>query len=134
MKLSDHHETDSVDYYLSMEGPQFPLSKNFRLVEFASKDGADRVLVHPALIDGLERLRSALGHPLTVTSGYRTPEHNRAIGGATASFHMRGMAADVSSKRVPPSTIAAEARRLGFGGVKAYPTFVHVDVGPKRTW
>lgn len=42
----------------------------------------------------LEQVRGLLGKPLIVTSGYRSPEVNRAIGGATHSQHMVGQAAD----------------------------------------
>ena len=43
----------------------------------------------------LEPLRSALAHPLTVTSGYRSPRLNRAIGGSETSQHMEGRAVDL---------------------------------------
>jgi Peptidase M15 len=43
----------------------------------------------------LEPARIALGMPLTITSGYRSPELNRAVNGAKTSHHVRGMAADV---------------------------------------
>lgn len=36
----------------------------------------------------LEPARAWLGEPLIVTSGYRPPEHNRAIGGKDKSFHL----------------------------------------------
>jgi uncharacterized protein YcbK (DUF882 family) len=35
-------------------------------------------------------LRDRLGKPLIVRSAYRSPEHNRAVGGATQSKHMDG--------------------------------------------
>ncbi|WP_129645634.1 D-Ala-D-Ala carboxypeptidase family metallohydrolase [Peristeroidobacter agariperforans] len=43
----------------------------------------------------LQPLRSAVGHPLTVSSGYRSPRLNRAIGGSETSQHMEGRAADL---------------------------------------
>lgn len=42
----------------------------------------------------LERWRAPAG-PLKVTSGFRSPEVNRAIGGSRTSQHVRGEAADV---------------------------------------
>ena len=45
----------------------------------------------------LDPLREAWGKPLTVTSGYRCQELNRIVGGARASHHLRGMAADIST-------------------------------------
>ena len=45
-------------------------------------------------VNVLEPLRRALG-PVVVTSGYRSPELNRAIGGSAVSQHMEGRAADI---------------------------------------
>lgn len=43
----------------------------------------------------LERIRATLGVPVTVTSGYRSPQVNIAVGGATSSDHTQGHAADI---------------------------------------
>lgn len=43
----------------------------------------------------LERIRTTLGAPITVTSGYRSPAVNRAVGGVTSSDHAQGHAADI---------------------------------------
>lgn len=48
------------------------------------------------LLVQINRLRDALGVPLLVTSGYRTPEHNAKIGGAPKSNHMQCLAVDIS--------------------------------------
>ena len=45
----------------------------------------------------LEPLRSALARPIVINSGYRSPHLNRAIGGAAASQHCLGEAADIES-------------------------------------
>ena len=48
-----------------------------------------------ALAETLEAVRAALGHrPVVITSGYRSPAVNRAVGGSPTSAHMRGEAAD----------------------------------------
>ena len=47
------------------------------------------------LIDFLNPLREAWGSPIKVTSGYRCPKLNRAVGGSTSSVHMKGWAADL---------------------------------------
>lgn len=46
------------------------------------------------LADGLERVRAVIGQPIHITSGYRSPDLNAAIGGSKTSAHMRGLAAD----------------------------------------
>jgi zinc D-Ala-D-Ala carboxypeptidase len=47
------------------------------------------------LAELLERIRAHLGTPVTVTSGYRCPSLNRAVGGVTSSDHTYGHAADI---------------------------------------
>lgn len=46
------------------------------------------------LAGGLEKVRSLLGSPLHIDSGYRCPALNSAVGGAGHSAHMDGYAAD----------------------------------------
>ena len=41
-----------------------------------------------------DRMREFLGHPVIVTSGYRSPKLNAAIGGSKTSSHMQGYAID----------------------------------------
>lgn len=51
-----------------------------------------------ALVDNvLDPLREKWGAPIKVSSGYRCPALNRAIGGAAGSQHMKGEAADITS-------------------------------------
>lgn len=45
----------------------------------------------------LDPLRQSWGEPIIVTSGYRCPALNKAVGGAKNSTHMRGEAADIVS-------------------------------------
>jgi zinc D-Ala-D-Ala carboxypeptidase len=46
---------------------------------------------------GLEMVRAYLQAPVLVSSGYRSPLVNRAVGGAPNSQHMRGEAADFTA-------------------------------------
>lgn len=43
----------------------------------------------------LQPLRDAIGHPITITSGYRSSKVNQAVGGASNSDHLYGYAADI---------------------------------------
>lgn len=48
----------------------------------------------------LDPLRERWGAPIMVTSGYRCPRLNTAVGGATHSQHMKGEAADITAGSV----------------------------------
>ena len=77
--------------------------------------------------------------PLLLMSGYRTPQTNASLEGAAFnSRHMEGQAADIALRDVPVGQIAEAAhafsRIYNFMGVGVYPSFVHVDIGPKRAW
>jgi hypothetical protein len=49
-----------------------------------------------ALVENvLDPLRERYGKPIIVNSGYRCAKHNREVGGASGSQHMRGEAADI---------------------------------------
>ena len=61
----------------------------------------------------LDPLRSALGRPVRVTSGYRSPAVNAAIGGSRTSQHMTGEAADIKVEGVSAPDLAAAIVRLG---------------------
>ena len=45
----------------------------------------------------LDPARKALGMPITVNSGFRSPALNAAVGGAARSYHLSGRAADLNA-------------------------------------
>lgn len=121
------------------------MTKNFSLSEFTSKDGAEtpaKVLKKlQILAENLQVLRDEINLPITINSGYRSPAHNAAIGGATASQHVVGTAADFVVKGIKPKAVAAIIERLiaegkmRQGGLKAYVSWVHYDVrGVRARW
>lgn len=77
-----------------------------------------------------------VGKPLILRSAYRSPEHNRAVGGAKASKHMEGIAFDVAMANHDPEGFEAASRAVGFQGFGFYPRsgFIHIDLGPARCW
>ena len=50
------------------------------------------------IIKVLDPLRERWGVPIYVNSGYRCPALNAKVGGSKTSYHLRGMAADISSR------------------------------------
>ena len=94
----------------SARKPQTMLSKNFALEEFtrsktanqkgiSNQPGPAEIAALAALVQNvLQPLRDAVGFPINITSGYRSPQLNAAIGGATNSQHVKGQAADLVSQ------------------------------------
>lgn len=114
----------------------FVLSPHFNLQEFDSPDTGE-VMLESELVDRLERLRTLVGKEIYVVSGYRTPEHNRFVGGQANSFHLRGMASDITWRGIEMKRGVALAERAGFNGIGQYPDkySLHVDVrGYRARW
>lgn len=110
------------------------LSKNFRVSEFACHGGGccSTVKIDSKLVDYLQEIRDHFGKPVTINSGYRCAKHNKAVGGATGSYHTKGMAADIAVEDVAPAEVAKYAESIGILGIGLYETkadgyFVHVD-------
>lgn len=115
------------------------LSLDFKQNEFDCKGsscGCRETLLDSKLIRKLQVLRLILGKPIVINSGYRCAAHNRAVGGASGSYHTRGMAADIRCAGFTPEKIAKAAQSIGFCGIGCYVgsrgNFVHVDVRQKR--
>ena len=98
----------------------------FRLSEFRCPH-CQSTVIDPRLMAKLEELRDIHGGPITITSGYRCPTHNKAVGGVTASQHVYGRAADIKSSDL--NKLYEDAQKIfkavGDGRVKG---FVHVDL------
>jgi uncharacterized membrane protein (UPF0127 family) len=106
---------------------------HFEAGEFACRC-CGKAIVEPALLEALEKFRALCGdRPIVITSGYRCPKHNRAVGGAEKSRHMSGTAADIEVRGMDRDQMYRMADESGlFGGVGKYPgvTAIHVDVRP----
>ena len=118
------------------------LTPNFNLNEFQSRDGSpmpENVKQNVIeLAKALQVIRDHLGQPITITSGYRSPAHNKKVGGAPKSTHVSGKGADFRVRDITPADLAAEIEklieggRIPQGGLKAYRTWVHYDIRGKR--
>lgn len=115
-------------YSLKQDGNK-KLSAHFAVNEFASRDGADQIKIDNKLVEYLERIRRHFGKPVTVTSGYRTPEHNAKVGGVKNSYHTKGMAADIVVEGVRSRDVARYAEAIGVRGIGWYESsnFTHID-------
>lgn len=112
------------------------LTAHFWLREFGMDDGTlPPTLALSALRDlclfVLEPMRARFG-VCTVTSGYRSLAHNRAVGGVANSRHLYERfpgtpAADVRFAKGTPEQWGALAISMRVGGVGIYSSHVHVD-------
>ena len=100
--------------------PQLWRWPNFSPAEIACR-GTGAIKINTEAMDKLQSLRNRLGKPLIVRSGYRSPSHNRAVGGAPASKHMLGTAFDIAMSNHDPAAFEAAAREVGFLGFGFYP-------------
>jgi hypothetical protein len=67
----------------------------------------------------LEPLRKLYGRPIRISSGYRSPALNKAVGGSASSHHCYGMAVDIDQGN------PAENMKI-FNLLKAYGTFTQL--------
>lgn len=92
------------------------------------------LVLDPELLEKLDKLRNLVDVPLHIASGYRCQKHNKAVKGASGSYHMRGQAVDILLPRVPMLQFLSAAFAVGFHGFGAYSNFIHLDIGPDRYW
>ena len=123
-------------YSKSKDGSK-KLSANFKVKEFACTDGSDPIFIDSELVTVLQKIRTYFGKSVTITSAYRTPTKNKAVGGTTYSQHLYGKAADIKVSGVSPKKVASYVEKLmpKSGGIGVYSSFVHVDVrSAKARW
>lgn len=86
------------------------------------------------LLNNLQVLRDAIGVPVYINSGYRTPAYNKRVGGVKNSQHPKATAGDITVKSMTPKQVHAKilkliaAGKMHNGGLGLYPGFVHYDV------
>ena len=127
------------------------LSEHFTLYEFershkASKRGLDNAAPRPVrgnlrrvaqCLEGV-RKHAAGGKPLHISSGYRCPELNAAVGGARTSYHVYGLAADIYSNRLSTDDLFHRIREAHAGGllpgwdelILEFDRWVHLAIPP----
>lgn len=118
------------------------LSEHFTLEELTISQTAARKGIHNAptgvIVDNLTRLcvllediRAVLGRPITISSGYRGPALNEAIGGAKSSQHCLGCAADILIPGMRPDDVvrAIQASDMPYDQlIREYDRWTHVSV------
>jgi len=124
------------------------LTEHFALEEFTDSQTAARKGLNnvPALgsperanlmrtAETMEKVRALLGdRPILISSGYRSPQVNAAVGGSKSSAHMSGLAVDFSCpgfgtpkaicKKLEPHMKALGVDQL----IHEYDTWVHLGL------
>jgi zinc D-Ala-D-Ala carboxypeptidase len=81
----------------------------------------------------LEPVREHFGRPVRVSSGYRSPALNKAIGGSPTSQHVKGEAADITCPGVDNLRLARWIRdNLRFDQLIMEGGWVHVSFSASR--
>ncbi len=104
----------------------------FDETEYACKCPCNVAYVEPRLLDVMDRARRIVGRPIIITSGFRCPEHNKAVGGKPESAHLTGEAWDILAEtsrdrfRLLQAFFSLGVQRIGIGQA-----FLHIDVSLK---
>ena len=107
--------------------------------------GTNEIHMDEEFMEKLVAIRDKLNLPMTITSGYRSKEHNESIGGANNSPHLHGKAVDIACYGEKAYKIVQLALAEGFTGIGVKQKgahgarFIHIDtmeVGPlvNRPW
>lgn len=122
------------------------LSRNFTLSEFTRSETASRRgianepdaetiehLKETAAL--LEQVRELLGHPITITSGFRSLKLNSAIGSKPTSDHVQGYAADFTCDGYGDVSAVCHAimdSTIEYGQlIKEFDSWVHISTPHK---
>lgn len=113
-------------------------TRHFAWSEFHSKDGSGfsgGKVSASTVKENVRRLmykleaerRKAGNNPVHINSGFRSISHNNAVGGASNSQHMYGIAADHWVENRSPYDVQQIDKTCGFSGIIRYSSFVHAD-------
>jgi uncharacterized protein YcbK (DUF882 family) len=147
LRLAAMHTGESIDIVYRVGNTYIPTALE-QLNRFLRDHRTDEVTHYdPKEFDLLYNLMARLGKSssgvVDIVCGYRSAETNQLLrsagpstGVAEHSQHIQGHAIDIRVPGVGTAQLRNAALSLEAGGVGYYPIsqFVHVDVGPVRTW
>ena len=109
--------------------------KYFSKSELECSCGCGKAEMNHEFMLALDHLREIYGHPIFLSSGYRCPDHNAAIGGVKGSYHTLGVAVDISIYGSFAHKLLGYIFDLRFEGVGIAQKgpynsrFIHIDKG-----
>ena len=95
--------------------------------------GTGKCFMDKEFMKQLILLREDYGKPMVITSGYRSPEYNAAVGGSPKSAHILGQAVDVAISGSQAYALVNKAILHGFTGIGVAQRgphnkrFIHID-------
>lgn len=95
-----------------------------------NRPGPDQVKNLYRVAEVLELVRALVGRPVSVSSGYRSPAVNRAVGGSKNSAHVKGLAADITVPGMTAKELAEKIRAstIEFDQLIYEGTWVHIGL------
>lgn len=112
---------------LTLWDTDIPIAQNFVLGELVGVEKGRWAVLQPHFVRSLQRVRDAVGGPVSVNSGYRNPSWNAGVGGVEFSRHQWGDAADIASNGVALEDLGAICEDMGAAYVGYYAAHVHCD-------
>ena len=119
------------------------LSAHFAVGEFASAY-CDKILIDTELITLLEKVFAHFScSKIIISSGYRPPVEDKAVGGSGSGYHVRGQAADfcaydANGKKIDSSKVVLYLEDIGVNGIGyrcgGSPVYTHVDTRTEYKW
>lgn len=124
----------NIKAYSKKKNGNEKIAANFKVKEFACKDGSDPIFIDEELVEITQKIRNNFGKAVKINSGFRTASYNKKVGGATYSQHLYGKAVDIRVTGVKPKEVAAYAETLlvNRGGIGIYSNFTHIDVRKEK--
>lgn len=113
-----------------MVGNEKEKVRYFNYSEFDSPDvqGSGQ-LMDKELLDMLDDVRDKFDKPIHINSGFRTPAHNEAVGGAENSSHLKGLAVDIAcDNSIDRFDLINCLLDVGFSRIGVAKTFIHADI------
>ncbi|CAN5275977.1 hypothetical protein BH09PSE2_BH09PSE2_00220 [soil metagenome] len=141
--LHNTHTGESLKAVYWENGKYVPQALSSLMKVLRDWRNGEEHMMDPRVFDLLHTVSTKVesNQPIQIISGYRSAATNAAMHEkssqvASNSFHTKGMATDIRIPGVDLRHLHKAALSLKAGGVGFYPVsnFVHVDVGPLRTW
>lgn len=143
LNVINSHTAERLNCVYWIEGRYVP--EALEAFNYILRDWRENLVkpIDPRTLDIMAATHGLLdcSEPFHLISGYRCPKTNAMLASrsskvASKSYHLKGMAVDLSLSSRTVWEVSQAAKSLGGGGVGMYTgsNFTHVDSGPVRAW